>query len=163
MFVRRVIERQRCCSERDHGLGVQFVLFQVWGDARRPTGERRRADDRVRRRRHRHMARRKCIPAVVMLVQGNANLFEAVLAIRPRGGHTDALHGRKQQADEYRNDADDREEFDQSKAASATRFHPNLSTSRVPHDAERSRRRTANRRSATARTAKPAPAASIYR
>src|SRR5262249_21909723 len=44
---------------------------------------------------------------VVMVVEGQADLFEVVGALHPRGGLADLLHCRQQEADEDGNDGDD--------------------------------------------------------
>jgi hypothetical protein len=50
---------------------------------------------------------------VVVVVEPEGQLLEVVLALEPRGGLADLLHGREEQADQDRDDRDDNEQFNQ--------------------------------------------------
>jgi nucleotide-binding universal stress UspA family protein len=58
-------------------------------------------------------ARRQCVMDVVEAVQGEAHLLEIVLALEADGRLAHPLHGRQQQPDQGRDDADDHEQLDQ--------------------------------------------------
>ncbi len=54
----------------------------------------------------------------VVMVQGQAELLEVILAAGPVGRLADHLHGRDQQADEHAEDGDDHQQLDEGKPAS---------------------------------------------
>jgi hypothetical protein len=53
----------------------------------------------------------------MVVVQRNPHLLEVVLALCPPRRFTRLLHGRQQQSDQDRDDRNDHQQFDQSKAA----------------------------------------------
>jgi hypothetical protein len=55
---------------------------------------------------------------IVKRVQGQPDLFQMIAALHAGGGLAHLLDGRKQQADEQGDDAQDNEQFDQSEGTS---------------------------------------------
>ena len=54
---------------------------------------------------------------IVVVVDGQADLLEIVLALRAGGGFADLLHGRNEQTDQDGDDGDDNEQLDQREAS----------------------------------------------
>ena len=53
----------------------------------------------------------------MVVVKGDADLFEVIFALGASGGFAGLLDGGQEESDEDRDDGDDNEEFDESKAA----------------------------------------------
>jgi hypothetical protein len=56
----------------------------------------------------------------MVVVHGNADLFEVVLALHARGRASHLLHGRHQQANKNRDDGDDHQKLDQGECCTST-------------------------------------------
>ena len=67
------------------------------------------------------VAHRKPVPNVVVSVQGDAELFQIVGALRHAGRLTGRLHRRQQQSNEDADDRDDDQEFNQRETARGPR------------------------------------------
>src|SRR5205814_414608 len=63
---------------------------------------------------------RERLVGVVVVVQGQADLLQVVLALGPHGGVADLLDGRQEQADQDGDDRDDDEQLDQREATPVT-------------------------------------------
>ena len=68
-------------------------------------------------------------PAVgaVVVVEGQADLLQVVLAAQPGGGLADLLHGGQEQADEHRDDGDHHQQLDQREPRSQPTHKRSLS------------------------------------
>ena len=62
----------------------------------------------------------------MVVVQGDAELLEVILALRARGGLAHPLHRGHQQPDQYRDDRDDDEQLHQGESTAVVMSHGGL-------------------------------------
>src|SRR5262249_37801427 len=98
----------------------EVVLLQGGQEERRPAPARGRVRGPVRVRARRQVTRRQRLVDVVVVVTGEPDLFQVVLAPGTAGGLAHLLHGWQEQADEYGDDGDDDEQLDQGEAPALT-------------------------------------------
>src|SRR5262249_16070987 len=79
---------------------------------------------------------REMVVGVVVVVQGEADLFEVVGAAHAVGGLADLLHGGQEQANQDANNGDDDQQFNQGKPASSL----SLNVSHCPPPQEKRRK-----------------------
>ena len=106
-------EGERLPAEVGHRLRVQRVGFEEGQQVERPTGERPAVGLEQRT-----VADGQAVIGVVVMVEGQPDLLEVVLATQPRCRDPDPLHGRQRQPDQHRDNGDDDEQFDQGEPGS---------------------------------------------
>jgi hypothetical protein len=109
--VRRIAEGQLIDAIRGDGVLVQRGLFEIGEDGDGPAGVGHTVGMTGRA-----MAWGQGAEGVVVLMEGEGELFEVVGALDASGGFADFLNGGQEQSNEDGGDADDHEEFKQCKA-----------------------------------------------